>query len=137
MISQTAEYALRAVVCLAEHPRELRTSRALAEAAELPPDYASKVLKDLARAGIVVGRRGLGGGYELTRSPRELRLIEVIDAVDPVRRIRECPLGRVDHVRLCPLHRRLDEVAASVERAFGETVIEDLLGDGRRGLCEP
>lgn len=136
MISQTAEYALRAVVCLARTPDRALTARELAEEGELPPDYASKVLKELVRAGIAVGRRGLGGGYRLAGPAAGLTLLEVVSAVDPIRRIHTCPLGRADHVRLCPLHRRLDAVAAEAEAAFEATTVAQLLAEeGGGGLC--
>jgi len=135
MISQTAEYALRAVVCLAEHPERAFTARELAEAADLPKDYASKVLEGLSRAGIVHGRRGRGGGYRLSRRPSAIPLLDVLSAVDPIRRIRACPLGRVAHVSLCPLHRRLDDLAAKMEQELAGTTVAKLVEGGRRPLC--
>lgn len=135
MLSATAEYALRAVVCLARSGDTPLTARQVAEQAELPRDYAAKVLGDLAQAGIVRGRRGLGGGYTLAGDAGALTALEVVDAVDPIRRIETCPLGRPGHEQLCPLHRRIDRVAADARMAFARTRIVDLMDESGSPLC--
>src|SRR5262249_55520292 len=116
MFSQTAEYALRAVVCLgAQDPRPL-TTQTIAEQTQVPAGYLSKVLQGLGRAGLVESQRGLRGGFVLARRLDEISVLDVINAADPLRRIRSCPLGLVAHgVRLCPLHRRIDDTIALVE----------------------
>ena len=136
MISVTAEYALRAVVVLAQSAGTPLTARDVAEAGSLPRDYTAKVLGDLAQAGIVHGRRGIGGGYTLLRAPNDLTALEVVNAVDPIRRIERCPLDRPDHEELCPLHKRIDRVAADAQAAFAKTRISDLLDEQGRALCE-
>lgn len=128
MISQTAEYALRAVVFLAERPQERHTTRTIAEHAQVPAGYLAKVMQSLAQAGVVRGQRGLNGGFSLARSPGEIALSEVVEAIDPIRRIRECPLNLEAHrTELCPLHSRLDKALARIEREFRESTVQDLL----------
>ena len=127
MLSQTAEYALRAVVALASGKNEPRTTQDLALEAQVPLDYLSKVMNSLSRAGIVAGQRGRGGGFQTVQSPRELTVLQVVTAVDPLKRIHKCPLGLEAHnEHLCPLHRKLDDAAKSVEEAFASTTIESL-----------
>lgn len=132
MISQTAEYALRAVVCLAsQHGKPMVTPR-IAGITRVPGGYLSKVLQMLARGGIVRSQRGLHGGFVLTRSPEDLSVLDVVNAVDPLKRIETCPLDLEEHGdQLCPLHRRLDEVVLQVEKAFADHSIEDLLSTGQ------
>jgi DNA-binding IscR family transcriptional regulator len=104
MLSQTVEYALRAVVDLA--------------------DRNSSPLR---------------GGMTLARSPDEITILDVVNAVEPIARIRSCPLGLTAHgARLCPLHRRLDSALALVEKAFAETTLSDILAEPSRStpLCE-
>src|SRR6059058_5380797 len=106
MFSQTVEYALRAVVHLADRAPEPRTTEQIAEATRVPKAYLAKVLQGLVRAGIVRSRRGLHGGVSLARPAAELTILEVVNAVEPIARIRECPLGLTAHgIRLCPLHK--------------------------------
>jgi len=127
MISKTAEYALRAVACMgaqADHPMSGDT---LAERTRVPRRYLTRVLQDLCAAGIVRSRPGPGGGYELTNSPSKLTILDVINTVDPIERITECPLGLKSHTSLCPLHAELDRAYAATEKAFASVTIQALV----------
>jgi len=97
MISQTAEYALRAVVVLGSQPGRAMTTQDVARVSRVPGDYLSKVLQALGRAGLVEARRGLRGGYVLSRALDELTVYDVVHAVDPLRRIHSCPLQLSAH----------------------------------------
>jgi Rrf2 family protein len=137
LISQTVEYALRAVVYLADRG-SAATTQEVAEATKVPPAYLAKVLQSLGRAGLVGARRGPGGGCVLLKPPAELSVWAVVDAVEPLQRIRTCPLGLDSHrTRLCPLHKKLDDALAQVERAFRETTVGELLATPTtsRPLC--
>jgi Rrf2 family protein len=139
MLSQTVDYALRAVVHLADQAPSARTTDQIAVITHVPKAYLSKVLQNLSRAGIVSSQRGIGGGISLARPARELTILEVVNAVEPIGRIRTCPLGLKSHgVRLCPLHHRLDQALATVEEAFGATTLAELLAErtGSPPLCE-
>jgi Rrf2 family protein len=134
MISQTAEYALRAIVHLAAREAgEPPTTVQISQAAKVPAHYLAKVLRSLSRAGLVQSQRGPGGGHVLRRDPRSLTVLEVVNAVDPLPRIEACPLGLKEHQDLCPLHRRLDSATALVAAAFEETTIAELLPRRARG----
>src|SRR6516225_7773433 len=95
LISQTVEYALRAAVYLADRVETPRTTQQIAAATRIPQAYLSKVMQGLSRAGLVESRRGLHGGFTLSHSPEELTIWDVMEAVEPLRRIRTCPLGLV------------------------------------------
>jgi Rrf2 family nitric oxide-sensitive transcriptional repressor len=139
MFSQTVEYALRAAVYLAGEAPEPRTTDQVAAATRVPKAYLSKVLQGLVRAGLVHSRRGLGGGMTLAKSPGEMTILEVVNAVEPIGRIATCPLGLASHgVNLCPLHRRLDAALASVEDAFRRTTLAEVLAEPTHSapLCD-
>jgi Rrf2 family nitric oxide-sensitive transcriptional repressor len=130
VFSQTVEYALRAVVHLASEAPAARTTDQIATATRVPRAYLSKVLQGLARGGVVQSQRGLGGGMTLVKSPEDLTILEVVNAVEPIQRIRTCPLELAPHgVRLCPLHRRLDNALAMVEKAFATTTLAEVLAE--------
>lgn len=139
MVSQTAEYALRAIVALAQQEGKPTLTPHLAEVTRVPRAYLAKVLQTLARGGLVRSKHGVGGGFVLAMSPAKITVLAVVNAVDPLQRIHHCPLGIGTHgANLCPLHRRLDEAAAIVERSFSETAITDLLSEPGRStaLCQ-
>ncbi|MCR9296885.1 MAG: Rrf2 family transcriptional regulator [bacterium] len=127
MISKTAEYALRAVACLGNREGSSISADVLAEETKVPRRYLTRVLQSLAAAGLVHSRPGPGGGYELSHPTARLTILDVINAVDPIERIRQCPLGLQSHHKLCPLHAELDKAYAATELAFSKVTIEELL----------
>src|SRR5689334_21743718 len=127
MLSRTAEYALRAIVWLSDHPETSLTGQAIATATQVPPDYLSKVMQSLVRAGLVEAQRGKNGGYSRTASPEDVTTLDGNNAVEPVRRTRSCPLGLPGHESLCPLHRSLDNIAGQLERSYAAIRLADLL----------
>jgi len=135
VFSQTVEYALRAVVHLASQSPTARTTDQIAAATLVPRAYLSKVLQSLIRAGIVQSQRGLGGGMALAKRADQLTILEVVNAVEPLARIRTCPLGLAAHgVHLCPLHSRLDQAIATVEEALGNSTLGELLAQPTRSV---
>lgn len=140
MISQTSEYALRAVVYLATIGGGPATTQEIAAATRVPAGYLSKVLRILAKAGLLVAQRGVGGGFALSRSPDAITALDVLQAADSwMSRITECPLGIPGHTTLCSLHKLIDDVIAQTEQAFEAVTIQNLIQDPRttRSLCKP
>jgi Rrf2 family transcriptional regulator, nitric oxide-sensitive transcriptional repressor len=127
MLSKTAEYALRVAVWLAQSPEESVSADRLAEVTKIPRRYLHKVVQDLGRGGLVRSQPGPGGGYAMNRSPKQVTILDVVNAVEPLQRIRHCPLGLPTHTRLCPLHRELDKVYAATEEALGRVTLAQLL----------
>ncbi len=84
-------------------------------------------------------QRGLGGGFVLTNKPEKINILEVLDAVDPIQRIRTCPLGLKAHgTNLCALHKKLDDATAIIEKTFADTTIAEILARPTASipLCE-
>jgi len=139
MISQTVEYALRAIVTIAQNDGRPCTAQQISAVTRVPGPYLSKVMQGLVRANLVSSKRGLHGGFALTKDASDLTVWEVVDAVEPIQRIRECPLGIGSHEgALCPLHRRLDNAMKLVEESFRSTTVAELLAQpgSVTPLCE-
>ena len=140
MISPTAEYALRAVVAITQSSGDPVVTPTIAEITRVPPGYLPKVLQTLRQAGLVHSKRGLGGWFTLARPAEDMTVLEVVNAVDQIKRIDRCPLGIDSHgTNLCPLHKRLDEATGLVEQSFASTTIADLLSAPGQSapLCPP
>lgn len=127
MLSKTAEYALRTVACLAGEVGRSESADILCEQTKVPRRYLHKVLQDLVHAQLVHSRSGPGGGYSLSRSPDDITILDVVNAVAPLERIRHCPLGLPSHTSLCPLHQQLDQAYAATENAFASVTIGQVL----------
>lgn len=140
MISQTSEYALRASVFLAARPLEQPASALeIAGATQVPVGYLQKVLRVMARRGLLTAHRGTGGGFALAKPASSISVLDVLQAADaPVQRIERCPLGIDGHTKLCPLHRMLDDQMARTEQVFASTSLADLLAgtENIRPFCD-
>jgi Rrf2 family transcriptional regulator, nitric oxide-sensitive transcriptional repressor len=140
MFSQTTEYALRAMSCLALAPNQLVPTTTLASMTHVPPNYLAKVLQQLAASKLITGRRGVGGGYRLARPSDQINLLDVIQSVGSLSRITTCPLGLSNHgTNLCPLHRQLDAAAAAMIKMFDGVTLKQVIdtpGSVNKPLCD-
>lgn len=132
MISQTAQYALRAMVLLAHRDgdREMLQAEEIADTLDLPRNYLSKILHGLTRHGLLDSSRGRKGGFRLVRSPSEIPLGQIVEVFDPqlLSDERQCLLGRAtcSDEAGCPAHDYWKEVSRTVRRFFLGTTLEDL-----------
>lgn len=139
MISQSVEYALRGVVTIAQHNGGPCTAHQIAAITQVPAPYLSKLMQGLVRAGIIRSQRGVRGGFVLNKAPTDLTVWDIIDAVDPIKRIEQCPLEISSHTKtLCPLHHRLDRAIGILEKELRQATISDLLAEpgSVSPLCE-
>ena len=139
MFSQTTEYALRAAVWLAQNTGTPQTTQQIAEATKVPLGYLAKVLQALGRAGVVSSARGLHGGFELVKVPEKITILEIISVVEPIRRIRSCPLDLNSHkLKLCPLHKKMDQALAMIEETFSGTTLAEVVNtpSTSKPLCD-
>ena len=138
MLSQTIEYALRAMMHLAAlEPGASASSEVISKSTKVPQGYLSKVMRDLVVADLIVSQRGPRGGFALARGADQISMLDVVNAVDSMQRIHRCPLGNPAHLKLCPLHQRIDSALDHIEREFRQTTLEEMLESGRAasGRC--
>jgi len=130
LISQTGEYALRAVLYLAQHqdgdPVSVET---IAEELSMPRNYLSKTLHQLAKRGILASARGPRGGFELAVPSDRLSLLEIIEPFDDLEGRGQCLLGRPEcsDQTPCAAHHRWRDLAQRVSTFFRETTVDDLI----------
>jgi Rrf2 family iron-sulfur cluster assembly transcriptional regulator len=133
ILSQTAVYALKAVLCLAEAEGDapLRVDD-IAGALDVPRNYLSKILHVLAREGVLASTRGPHGGFRLGHAPSDLRLETVIRPFDEITTTSTCLLGRArcSDANPCAAHARWKSVSRSVQAFLNDTTIEDLTASG-------
>jgi Rrf2 family protein len=137
MLTKTGLHAVRAVVELATLPAGTFAGAAdVADRIGAPPNYLSKVLKTLARAGVVRSQRGLGGGFCLARPAKAVSLLDVVEPLEHVSRWTGCILGRPEcsDVDPCPIHDRWKAVRGQYLRMLGSTTIADLVAKGAKAV---
>ncbi|HSG08545.1 MAG TPA: Rrf2 family transcriptional regulator [Longimicrobiales bacterium] len=129
ILSQTAIYALQAVMHLAEAgPGEPHRVGDIAEALGVPRNYLAKILNGLARSGVLTSTRGPGGGFLLAQDPSGLCLADVIQPFGDVAHESSCLLGRArcSDIAPCAAHARWKVVSTAVKGYLLETTIQDM-----------
>lgn len=129
MLSQTAEYALRAALYLAEDPDRTARVGDLAEALQVPQNYLSKTLHQLARVGVLTSTRGKHGGFRLTRPPTEISVYEIVSPFERITDQRVCLLGQTicSDAAPCAAHSRWKKVKEQTNGFFRNTMLSDLI----------
>lgn len=134
MLSKTGLHAVRALVALARLPEGTYAGAAsIARDIGAPQNYLGKLLKGLAKEGLVESQKGLGGGFRLARLPEEIVLFDVVDSFEHVGRWSGCILGlpTCSDSAPCAVHDRWKEVRAAYLQMLQETTIAELVARGK------
>lgn len=130
MFSTTTEYALRALALMAQLPEdEAVLGRDLAERADIPANYLSKILWTLGGAKIIDATRGSRGGYRLHRKATEIHLAEVVELFDKGKAKPSCLLvgGEVcSDLNPCSAHHLWRDVRMAYCNFLESTTIADI-----------
>lgn len=132
LLSQTSEYAIRVMACLAMHPPEnVVPASALSNESGIPPHYLSKILRKLVSSKVLRASKGHGGGFTLAQAPERVRVIDIIEAVEPPVPERHCIFGwRICNSKNpCILHDRWSKV----NDAFQDWIRSTTLAEIKRG----
>ena len=131
-ISKLTDYATVLLAHLARQAKwDARVSASqLAEATAIEPSTVAKVLKMLARAGLVRSIRGVNGGYQLVRAPTQTNVASIVAAMEGPIALTECGLepGLCSHEAYCSLKSSWQKIGSAVEAALIELTLADLAG---------
>lgn len=133
VLSQTAQYALRAMAWLTTVPSgEPIRVKDLSNATGIPSHYLSKVMRRLVLAGLVTSQKGQGGGVLLSKPPDEIPFIAILTAVDADPNDGSCAFGwgRCNSVHPCPLHDSWSRLIEQLEAWARGTTLADIVRDG-------
>ncbi len=90
-ITRQADYAVRAVLYLAQLGEDRRASTSqIAKEQQIPPSFLAKIVSQLSVAGLLQTSRGARGGVSLARTPAQISLLEVVEAIDGPILLNEC-----------------------------------------------
>ena len=142
-LTRAADYAVRVMIHLAGLPAGSRVSRdELAQAAECPEQFLSKVLQGLTRAGLIVSHRGNTGGFELPANQRSASILSVVEAIEGPLHLNIC-LGSQNactRQSWCPAHpvwAQAQEAMANVLRAASISDLARVAASARHGAATP
>ncbi len=133
-ISKTCQYGLRGLVFLIKNEERMPVKIAeIAEDADIPLDYLRKIFQQLIKAGIVISNTGPKGGVSLAAGSKQVNLLKIIEIVDGLLKINECPvLGVEDCPRIddCPLKEDCNTLNGTIYNFFNKYTLEDFVGYG-------
>lgn len=127
-LSKLTDYG---IVLLAELAREpaggTHNARELSEKTRLPFPVVGKVLKTLAREGILASHRGAKGGYALARPPGQISVAKVIAALEGPVTLTECGLGTCEHEPDCSVRSPWERINRVVAETLEKVTVADLV----------
>ena len=143
LYSKAAEYAIRAMVYLAERPeRDLIQLKDVAKDEEIPFHFLAKTMQILSRKGLVRSHRGPKGGFCLSRGADEITLYDIVDPIDHIsNHDKVCILG-IDvcsDEASCPLHDDWVKIRGTIRLTLEGKTLEQMVGklvEKRRLLAE-
>jgi FeS assembly SUF system regulator len=127
-ISKLTDYGTLVLAQLAQSAEGLASAVQLADATRIAQPTVSKLLKSLARAGLVVSERGPLGGYALARSPEKISAAEIIDALEGPVAITQCSsvAGACDLEQYCRVASAWQSINRSIRIALKDVSLADL-----------
>ena len=129
-LSRLSDYAIVLMARIAARPGDAPSNaREVAAEAKLPLPVVSKVLKALARRGLLVSHRGAKGGYSLARPPAEISAAEMIAALEGPIALTECAAhpGQCVQEPSCHVREPWQRINGVVRRALAEVTLADLV----------
>ena len=128
-VSRTLDYAVRSLIYMGGHPDLKFSMKQISESQHIPQNYLAKIMRRLVNRGIVRSKVGPEGGYMLRKSPGDLNLREVYEAIEGEIRIIDC----MDDESVCALYENCgqlplwDKLKVSMVRLLEDTTIEDMV----------
>jgi len=127
-VTKLTDYATVVMTCLSGPDQGLRTAHELAERSRLELPTVSKLLKQLARAGLVDSFRGVRGGYRLSREPSQISVAEIVAAIEGPFGMTECSLhqGQCGYESHCGVRSNWRKISLAIETALKNVSLADM-----------
>lgn len=129
LITKNTDYAIRALLYLAEQNGDFLASRTIAEKNHIPLMFMRRILLSLTQAGIVESREGMAGGIRLTRKPKQILIIEIIRIFQGAVLISQC-LSRkkvCPYIQHCPLRKELKRIEKKLIQEFTNLTLDKMV----------
>lgn len=140
-VSKLTDYATVVMTCLVDAGDGVRSAQCLAERAHLEVPTVSKLLKQLAQAGLVASARGINGGYRLARAPANITIADIVTAMEGPIGMTECSAhaGACDHESHCGVRVNWQRINHAIAAALTSVTLADMVkpASPRRGTPIP
>lgn len=128
-LSQTTGYAVRALGCLQQQSCHNRFIRDIAKCTGIPKPYLARIINNLTHQGLVVAKRGYDGGITLARPPKEISLLQIVEAVEGPNWLGPCLLNIEECLapRSCPTRAVWQRVSRQLKDVLNKTTLADMV----------
>lgn len=128
-VSKLTDYATVVMAALAQDADSVRSAQELAERVRLEAPTVSKLLKQLAQAGLVASYRGANGGYRLARAPAQISVAEIVVAIEGPIGMTECGVhaGQCGQESHCEIRVNWQQINRTIEQALQSVTLADML----------
>ncbi len=118
-------------IALVGNPNQLVNLKQISDAQEIPLHFLSKILQSLVKHDLLSSTKGPNGGFYLTRSADDIRLIEVVKVIDGLDMFNKCGIGlkKCSDATPCPIHAEYSEIKAKIKSLLSEKSLRQLTED--------
>lgn len=138
MFSKACEYGIRAVIYIVSASASGKKAgiKDICEHIKAPEPFTAKVLQNLSRMGIISSSKGPNGGFYLEEDAEDIRLIDVVKAIDGDKLFTGCAMGIevCSEQRPCPIHGQFKSIRDSLRVMLENTSIQEVAQDLEKGL---
>ncbi len=129
IFSKKCELALQAVLFLSiKKEQVIFNSQEVSDELKVPKEFVSKMLQTMTESGIIGSKKGKNGGFYLARRPSEIKLIEIVEAIDGLSVFNNCVLGfpNCSNEHPCPVHNKWGKIRDEAFKMLSEETLEEL-----------
>ena len=134
-LTTRGNYGILAVFIIAQHARgQFVSIDEISEQSRIPKPYLGKILQDLSRGGILLSRRGSGGGFTLSREPASISLREVIEVIEGKISLTHCLMDttRCSQADFCPVLPIWGGVQKFIMEIIANITLDDILNPAKK-----
>ncbi|HED06235.1 MAG TPA: Rrf2 family transcriptional regulator [Ignavibacteria bacterium] len=127
IFSKKCEYGLQAVLYLAAGMEwGVTSAEVISKKLNIPKEFISKILQSLTKSGIIYSKKGKSGGFALAKDPKNIRLIDVVEAIDGLSIFESCVLGfpECSPEDPCPVHDKWGELRNNAYNMLSDETID-------------
>ena len=129
IFSKTCELGLQAVLFLSiKKEKRIFTATEVSKELKVPKEYISKVMQILTESGIIGSKKGKNGGFYLAKSPSNIKLIDIVEAIDGLDIFNNCVLGfpGCSSDNPCPVHDKWGKLRDDAYKMLSNETLEQL-----------
>lgn len=130
--SATTEYAIRILVFMAQDETRLLTSKDIFDHVQIPFRYLRRQLTNLTKSGFIHSVQGKNGGYQFTKKPSDISLLDIVKSVDNSQLESQCffGFGNCALIDKCAMHDKWTEIQNKIMSVLSNTTLQELKDHG-------